>query len=308
MHISCIVVVWCLLLVPLSGSASDLHTLARDFFRWRVVTQPSTSDDINRVERPDGWVPDWSPAALKERDARQREFLHRLNQLDQSSWTRTDSLDFLLLRSAIERVNFELNIVRSARRNPYFYVQQTLGAVYELILQPPPFDRDRSRNIILRLESIPRTISYARENLTEGVTAFADLTLTALEEIEQQMNAFGKEFAPLLPATYLAQFSAAVEKAKVALVAYRTWLRIEQPAMRHSYLIGPGAYNSFLKRIALLPYDADDLLAMGRMEWDRSVTFDQLESMRNRSLPPLRLFPSASAQIRGGRGRRGNPR
>jgi hypothetical protein len=74
-------------------------------------------------------------------------------------------------------------------------------------------------------------------------------------------------------------------------------LKIERPAMRHSYLIGPGAYNSFLKRIALLPYNADDLLMMGKMEWERSVTFDQLESLRNRNLPPLRLFPSARAQI-----------
>jgi uncharacterized protein (DUF885 family) len=297
MHTSRIVVTWCLLLAPLSGNASDLHTLARDFFRWRTVTQPSTSDDINRVERPDGWVPDWSPAALKEMDARQHNFRQRLNQLDQSGWTRADSVDFLLLRSAIERVDFELNVVRSPWRNPFFYVQQTLGAVFELILQPPPFDRDRSRNIILRLESIPRTISYARENLTEGVPDFADLTLTALTEIEQQMNVFGKELAPLLPATHLAQFSAAMEKAKVALVAYRTWLKIERPAMRHSYLIGPGAYNNFLRHIALLPYNADDLLVMGKMEWDRAATFDQLEALRNHTLPPLRLFPSASAQI-----------
>ena len=36
-------------------------TLAKEFFAWRQVAQPATYDDILRVERPDGWVPDCSP-------------------------------------------------------------------------------------------------------------------------------------------------------------------------------------------------------------------------------------------------------
>ncbi|MCH8929157.1 MAG: hypothetical protein IIB39_10650, partial [Candidatus Marinimicrobia bacterium] len=45
---------------------ADLQSLAEEFFRWRAVTQPATGDDITRVERPDKWVPDFSPEALAE--------------------------------------------------------------------------------------------------------------------------------------------------------------------------------------------------------------------------------------------------
>lgn len=39
-----------------SFAAEDLQKLAAEFFAWRAITQPATSDDINRVERPDGWT------------------------------------------------------------------------------------------------------------------------------------------------------------------------------------------------------------------------------------------------------------
>ena len=40
---------------------ADLQNLGQEYFAWRTVTQPATGDDINRVERPIGWAPDYSP-------------------------------------------------------------------------------------------------------------------------------------------------------------------------------------------------------------------------------------------------------
>ena len=127
-----------------TAAAPNLQSLAKEFFAWRAVQQPATNDDVNRVERPDGWTPDWSPNALKQYDAKQREFMRRLNALKHNGWTVADSVDFLLLRSAISRVHYELNITKAPRRNPHFYTQQTLGAVYELILQPLPISESRA--------------------------------------------------------------------------------------------------------------------------------------------------------------------
>ena len=68
-----------MLLTPLSLGAQEdpvsgveettvsvaLQMLGRSFFEWRRVQQPAQGDDIPRVERPDGWVPDFSPEALE---------------------------------------------------------------------------------------------------------------------------------------------------------------------------------------------------------------------------------------------------
>ena len=39
--------------------------LAKSFFTWRVNTQPISGDDIPRVERPDGWAPNYSPKQIE---------------------------------------------------------------------------------------------------------------------------------------------------------------------------------------------------------------------------------------------------
>ena len=115
-------------------SNTGIQSLASDFFEWRKATQPATEDDILRLERPDSWIPDFSPEALERNKQKYVEYSTRLKNLSNDNWFRSDSVDFLLLHSAIERVNWELNILRSPYRNPDFYVHQTVGAVYELLL------------------------------------------------------------------------------------------------------------------------------------------------------------------------------
>ena len=281
-----------------SGEAPTLQSLAKEFFTWRAATQPATHDDVNRVERPEGWIPDWSPRALATYDARQKQFAQQLASLPTQGWDRSDSVDFLVLRSAIARVDYELNVVRSARRNPDFYIQQTLGAVYEALLQPPPFPYERSKEILFRLESIPATLEHARTNLTEVVKPFARLAIDNLAQIQKQMDAFSLELVQLLPLGHQKRFISAVIKSTKALVSYRKWLEESLSRMNGSFAIGAVAYDAYLKEIALMPFTGDDVLRMGRIEWERSVAFDHYESLRNASIPLPHLFPDADEQIR----------
>jgi hypothetical protein len=280
-----------------AADSPELRALAREFFAWRASTQPATGDDVPRVERPDGWVPNWSADALARYNAEQKQFRRRLMALKQIGWTVADSVDFLLLRSAIARLDFELNVVRSARRNPAFYVQQTLGAVYELLLQPPPFSDVRTRNIIIRLESIPKTLSDARDNLTEPVAAFANRTVEDLANVKPVVEDSTRELRILLPAQLRGRFFDAITRAADALVDYRDWLKKNLPEMKASFVIGRDAYDKYLKEVSLVPYTGDDLLRMAAMEWDRSVAFDHFETLRDRDIAPDSLFPNSEAQI-----------
>jgi hypothetical protein len=53
----------------INSTYADLTGLAGEFWSWRAVTQPLSSDDIPRIERPPGWTPDWSPDAVARRHA-----------------------------------------------------------------------------------------------------------------------------------------------------------------------------------------------------------------------------------------------
>ena len=61
--------------------------------------------------------------------------------------------------------------------------------------------------------------------------------------------------------------------------------------------VGRPGYLTFLREVALVPFTPDELLAMGRQEWERAVAFETFERQRNRALPPMPIFPNQAAQI-----------
>jgi uncharacterized protein (DUF885 family) len=61
--------------------------------------------------------------------------------------------------------------------------------------------------------------------------------------------------------------------------------------------VGRDAYVSFLRKVALMPFTPEEILAMGRQEWARSKAFETLERTRNTGLPELPVFPDAAHQI-----------
>ena len=281
--------------------AANLQALAKEFFEWRAATQPATGDDVNRVERPEGWTPDFSAAALRQHDEMQKKFLDRLAALDHSGWTVADSVDNLFLRGAIARVNYELNLVRSARRNPDFYVHQTLGVIYELILQPPPFSEARAKNIVRRLQSIPTTVRQAEENLTEGVSYFADIALANLEGVTAKLDRVGRGLTPLFPKTQQKPLAEAAKKAATALEDYAAWIKKQKLHMGTSFAIGAKNYDWYLRNIALLPFTREEMLLLARQEWDRAVAFHHYEGLRNAGIPKPALFKNSAEQIETGK-------
>jgi hypothetical protein len=61
------------------------------------------------------------------------------------------------------------------------------------------------------------------------------------------------------------------------------------PSLPNETALGRDAYVFFLRNVAMLPYQPEELLAAGRQEWDRAVAFETFEIQRNRNVPPLKL-------------------
>ena len=280
---------------------NELQSLAADFFEWRKTTQPVTEDDILRIERPDSWIPDFSPGTLEKNKQKYIEYSIRLKNISRNNWSRSDSIDYLLMHSAIERVNWELNILRSPYRNPDFYVHQTIGAVYELLLIHSPMTESRTGDIILRLQSIPKTIEYAEVNLTEAVEPFALVALENLLSIRDRLYNMLDGLLLIIDKKYEGSLNEAVEKAAMALEEYKEWIEVNKSKMSKSFSIGRDNYVYFLQNVALMTYTPEELLLMGETEWNRSVSFDVFERERNTDLPELKIFSSAAEQIAKGK-------
>ncbi len=284
------------LLVPVVR-ADVLDDLARDLWAWRAAEMPVSTDDIPRLDRPAGWVPDWSPATADSYRKQVAEFARRWSLIDAAKLPVSRQVDYRLIGSAIARAHWELAMVRSWLRNPSFYLDQSLGAYFHLLLQPPPFSNERGANIVATLSAIPRILQNARQTLTEPVRPFAELSLDQLKDIRPRLLTSVRELKPLLDANSQQKIDNAAESAVQALENYREWLRSKLSSMTLQTAVGRLYYIFFLKNVALLPYSPEQLLEIGRNEWARSVSFQTYEEHRNLGTPELGIPTSIEEEV-----------
>ena len=277
--------------------ADVFDDLARDFWEWRAAEMPVSADDIPRLDRPANWVPDWSPARTQSYRKQVAEFEQRWNAVDASKWPVPRQVDYRLVGSAIARARWELDSLRSWQRNPNFYLDQTLGAYFYLLLQSPPFAPERGADIVATLAGVPKILEDARKNLTEPVRPFAELSLEQLKDVRPRLLASVRELRPLLDKNSQQRIDAAAEAAVSALEGYRGWLAEKLPSMSTQTAIGTQDYVYFLKNVALLPYMPQQLLEIGQNEWARSVAFQTYEEHRNLGLAELKIPSSIEKEI-----------
>src|ERR1700736_54317 len=117
--------------------ADPLEKLASDFWTWRARYAPFTGDDVNRIERPGG-MRDWSRARIDSERKELGEFEARWKKIDSRTWPITRQVDYRLIGSALSRVRWELDVNPSWRRDPVFYIEQTLTPIVDALNVPRP--------------------------------------------------------------------------------------------------------------------------------------------------------------------------
>jgi uncharacterized protein (DUF885 family) len=283
--------------------ADSLSALSDSFWQWRAQEQPFSPDDIPRIERPANLVVDWSPQTIAQRMQQLDLFEQRWKALAPPAQTPVhDQVDYRLLGSALARVRWELAIEQGWKRNPQFYVDQTLGSVFHLLLQPPPFSESRQQEIVKRIKQIPTTLQTAQQNLTDLRQPFVQLAIESLDQVSERSLRTQKALAPYFSAANNEALQQAIPAAITALTQYRAWLNTKLPAARKDTAIGRDNYVFFLRNVALLPYTPEQLMAMSQQEWSRSVAFEAYQQTRLAGAPPAPFFPTAEAQIKAEKG------
>jgi len=272
---------------PQAQQTDSLDKLASDFWSWRARYAPFTGDDVNRIERPGG-MRDWSRAKIDSERKELGEFETRWKKIDSHTWPIARQVDYRLIGSALARVHWELDINPRWKRDPNFYIEQTLTALTEALTVPPPYDEARSKEILTRIENIPSILEQAEANLDQPPAPFATVAIQALTGVDQRLREMATE---LVKSTTLkgSELSAVVERAAGALESFRKYLQEKLPSLPQQTALGRDAYVFFLRKVALMPYSPEELLAMGRQEWNRAVAFEAYERNRNKDVPPLNI-------------------
>jgi len=274
----------------------SLEHLASDFWSWRAQYRPFSTDDIPRMERPPG-VRDWSAASIAKQRGDLSEFEARWEAMRSDRRSLAQNIDYRLIGSAIARVRWELDINPRWQRDPTFYIEQTVVALQEALLPPPPLAASWAEQVVVRAENIPSILEQARSNL-KPLAPFAQLAIHSVADIDRQLGRVEKGVTPLLVDDgQRARFHTAIGKASTALLDYREWLKQRQPAMPKDFALGPNTYGFFLHRVALLPYTPQQLLEMARQDFNRVLSFEAYERQRDLHTPELTIAPTTAEEL-----------
>lgn len=273
----------------------SLAPLASDFWTWRAQYRPFTFDDVPRMEHTPG-TRDWSAASIAKQRADLAAFERRWKEMRTDGWPVPQKVDYRLMGSALARVRWELDVNPRWQRDPAFYVEQTIGALQEAIVPPPPFSDTRSREIVARAENIPSILEQARLNL-KPIAPFARLTIAMLPDIDARLARVERGVSPLLVSDdQRVRFRSAVAAASKALIDYREWLKKNLAGMPQDFALGEKAYGFFLHQVALLPYTPDELLTMARQDFERVLAMESYEHQRNLHAPELKMAATAEEE------------
>jgi hypothetical protein len=303
----------------IGGSVRELDELAERFWAWRARQQPRTRDDIPRLDRPAGWLPETDPELAGRRRDELSAFTAELARIrpDQVA----DRVDHRLLRSALARVVWESDILR-VRGLPRFWVDQAIGPVFDALLRPG-VDPPRIAEVLRLLRAVPATLSHAPAALNQPAPGqpapgqpapgqpapgqpapgqpapareFAALAVAELSDIDERVAAAALALAVIDPAA-AADLSAAAAGAGAALRQFRQQLAAQLETLPPAVPVGRAQYEWFLREVACVPLTVDEIISLGRREYDRAVWLELLHTTRNRGLPAPPLPADAGQQV-----------
>ena len=280
----------------LLAQTESLEKLADDFWKWRPQNAPFTGDDVNRTERPGG-LREWSRASIDRRRSELAGFEGRWNAIDGKSGSISRQVDHRLIGCALARVRWELDVNPRWKRDPNFYLDQTLTAVAEALTVPAPYNESQSREILTRMENIPSILKAGEANLDKPPAPFVAVAIQSLDGVRDRLLQTAKALQPdttLKPE----ELRAAADRAAEALEDFRAFLQRILPSLPKETALGREAYLFFLRNVGLYPYSPEEMLAMGRQEWSRAVAFEVYEKNRNKDVPPLKMAATIDDEIK----------
>jgi uncharacterized protein (DUF885 family) len=276
---------------------TELAAIGREFWEWRHRQAPATRDDICRVRRPAGWTAKWTADDVTSYQLRVAEFADRLARVDMTSASVPERVDARLLRSAIARVRWELDDVRNWACNPSFYVDQSLGAVFELLLRRPPFDAEYVDELMCRLSAVPAILAAGLENLANGAfREYCEIAVGELSDIAESIHTVDTALSEQLPEDSRAAASDAFRAATKALESFAASLTDSRAEMGAFTPVGRERFLHFLREIACVSWSPEELASIGLQEWRRAVLMETIQAARNGGSDGTQVATTAEAQ------------
>ena len=252
--------------------------------------------ELQEIEITD-WVPDYAPPAIEAQRRGLDTFRERLRAIDISDWPIDRKVEYHLVRSELNGLDFYLRVLKPWSRDPGFYLQTQDGGgparAGHLEIDDMPIPAEQLDEVRGQLRALPAILEQAKSNLTEGA---ADLATSALHYMDVEI-AYHRMLRDDI-AEHHPDLLEDADAAVAAVIDYGAWLEENRSRMRAPAGVGKENYNWWMKNVQLVPYTWDELYDIILREDDRLLTTIALERNRNRNLPELQPVSTAEEHAR----------
>lgn len=278
--------------------SDEITELGDDFWTWRAAASFASGDDIPRLPRPRGYVPEVTPDSIERRREALAAFADRWSAVDVGDLPVADQVDHRLLGSALARTHWELDVTRNWEKDAVFLTSQILGPWFDLLLPPPPFDADRSADLVTALGSVPGQVDAAIANLDRaGVATLARVAAEMLEGIGARLAASVAALTPHLDAETGAALAEAQGPASEAVDRYLAWLTGNADRLGDDEVVGRERFVWYLRHVALLPDEPEDLVRAALQDYRRAYVAELLTRNKHRDVAEAPLATGIAAQV-----------
>jgi uncharacterized protein (DUF885 family) len=242
-------------------------------------------------------VRDFSRATVEARSARLHLLQDRLRTIDPSPWPISEKVDWVLVRTELNDLDFRYRVVRPWSRDPSFYLDFFRDLPYTELPVPP----DKLGEFRTKLRSIPSLIRQAKANLTQAGGELTDIAIFHLDHYDGVGQ--GEPVRSVPPEGILAWFADLqtratrqqpdlvpdIQAATEAARDYRNWLVNNRVRLNGPSAVGLQDYEWFIRNVRLMPYTVSDLRQIGDLEMARARSFLKIQEASDRGLPELQL-------------------
>jgi uncharacterized protein (DUF885 family) len=217
---------------------------------------------------------DWSdptPAGIAHFKQMLSTFEQKIDAIDMSGATLQDRNDVTLMRAFV--VSQRRTIAdREAGKDPSGAPLTVLGVVFTMMLHKD--EQDPSvwwGHLISRMEKAPAWMAAQRAQITHPGKLQAEVALKQLAMAPALFTYILTPMADGLPADQKANFLKARDALVAAITQWNKWMSDNAASWPINYAMGADAYNAMLRNELLLPYDADQIAAIGRKTLDGAI-------------------------------------
>jgi uncharacterized protein (DUF885 family) len=263
---------------PARSSPSDFSRLVDAYFDAKFAFEPSSGTAVG-LHKFDRALEDLSRARVLARVSELHTFVQRLETLtaaSPSTLAPAEAIDAAFLTSQARAELFDLETLRSWRRNPMIYARlpgEAVDGLMKRAFAPAP---ERLRAVVARLRALPAIYQAARANLESPPPEYTTLALRMAKGsvgfFESATPTWAKAALTTAKtdAALLAEFKTANDTALAETRAFALWLERDlRPHSRGAFALGAEKYRELLRLQEMVETPLPELLATGEAQLGR---------------------------------------